>query len=148
MNLSCHEFWQGIPRTAPIKSLCFYFTIPAHFIHSTIKVFKYYFVLISLIFYFPYNFVPLQRNAPSPAVPRCFTLKGHKHRTLSLEGVNLKDTNPPFGSVSTFRSQMKQGKHPFVWEKHLLERKSWSPTNCFLYGVFDHCWYEFQLKCW
>ena len=25
---------------------------------------------------------------------------------------------------------------------YLQERKSWSPTNYFLYGVFDHGWYE------
>ena len=28
------------------------------------------------------------------------------------------------------------------------ERKRWGPTNCLLQGVFDHGWYEFQLKCW
>ena len=69
-----------------------------------------------------------------------------RQRTLLLEGVNLKDTSLPFGLMSTFRSQMKQDEHPYV----LLfqERKSWSPTNYFLSGVFDHGWYEFHLKCW
>ena len=31
---------------------------------------------------------------------------------------------------------------------YLQERKRWGSTNYFLYGVFDHGWYEFQLKCW
>ena len=102
------EFWQGITVSAPKKWFCFIFTIPVYFIHSTIKVLSYYFVFIYLIFIF-------QRNAPYPTVPWCYTLKWHKHRTLWLEGVNVKDTNLPCGSVSTFKSQMKQGKHPFVW---------------------------------
>ena len=43
---------EGIIRTASINTLCFISTIPVNFIHSTIKVSKYYFVLISLIFMF------------------------------------------------------------------------------------------------
>ena len=46
------EFWQGITEAAPAKSLCFIFTIPVHFIHSAINVFKYYFFFISPIFIF------------------------------------------------------------------------------------------------
>ena len=42
-----------------------------------------------------------QNSAPSPAVLWCYTLKGHEQRTLSLEGVRLKDTNLSLGSVST-----------------------------------------------
>ena len=41
-----------ITETACIKSLCFISTTPVHFIHSTIKVSRYYFVFISLIFVF------------------------------------------------------------------------------------------------
>ena len=29
---------------------------------------------------------------------------------------------------------------------YLQERKRWDQTNYFLYSVFDHGWYEFQLK--
>ena len=105
------------------KVFVFIFTIPVHFIHSTIKVFKYYFVFISLVLVFH---IILQ--------------------SFKIEGVNLKGTNLPFGSVSIFMSQMKQEMHSFVWL--FQEKKSWSPTNYFLYGVFDHGWYEFQLKCW
>ena len=40
----------GIIGTTSIDSLYFIFTIPVHFIHSIIKVAKYYFASISLIF--------------------------------------------------------------------------------------------------
>ena len=91
-----------------------------------------------------------QKSAPSPAVLWCYTLKGHKQRTLSLEGVTLKDTNLPFGSVSTSvipsRPRWSRKSIPFVW--NLQERKRRSPISYFLNGVFDHGWYEFQLKWW
>ena len=72
-----------IPVHFILKSLCFIFTIPVHFIHSTMKVFKYYFVFIFIFFNFPYYLVVLQRNVPYPAVLWCYTLRGHKHRKLS-----------------------------------------------------------------
>ena len=52
-------------------------------------------------FYFAYNFVVLQKSAPQPAVLWWYTLKGHKQRAVSLEGVTFKYTKLPFGSVST-----------------------------------------------
>ena len=66
-------------------------------------------------------------------------------------GVTLKDTNSTFGSVSTSaipsRPEWSRTSDPF----DLQERKRWAQTNHFLHvfdGVFDHGWYEFQLKYW
>ena len=118
------DFLQGIIETTSINSLSFIFTIPVHFIYSTIKASKYYSVVVSLVLFL---LLPL-------AI--CFLvlcLKGAKtQRTHSL---NISDT---------FKTQMKQDKQSC--EKKVRER--WDPTNCFLYGVFDHGWYDFQLKYW
>ena len=96
-------------------------------------------------FYFPHFYFRLE-----PAVLWYYTLKGNKQRTLSLEGSILKETNLPFESGSTSvipsRPRWNRKSISFVWL--LQERKSCGPTSCFLYGVFDHGWYEFQLKYW
>ena len=106
------DFLQGIIETTSINSLSFIFTIPVHFIYSTIKASKYYSVVVSLVLFL---LLPL-------AI--CFLvlcLKGAKtQRTLLLASTSC--------------------------EKKVRER--WDPTNCFLYGVFDHGWYDFQLKYW
>ena len=71
------EFWQGIIGTISTKSLCFISTIPVHFIDSTMKVSKYFFFFFNFPhFYFPYNFVVLQRNVPWSAVSWCYTMRG------------------------------------------------------------------------
>ena len=36
----------------------------------------------------------------------------------------------------------------FILYEYLQKRKRWNPINYFLYGVFDHGWYQFQLKYW
>ena len=81
------------------------------------------------------------------------SLKRHKLRELChLRDTNLplKDTNLSFGSVLTSvipsRPRWNRTGNPFVWL--LQQRKRWSLTNYFLYGIFDHGWYEFQLKYW
>ena len=73
-----------------------------------------------------------QNSAPSPAVLWCYTLKGHKQRTLSLEGVRLKDTNLSFGSVSTSvipsRPRWSKKCIPLVWlspEKKKMRSSHW-----------------------
>ena len=116
----CDDFLQGIIETTSINSLPFIFTIPVHFIYSTIKVSKYYFVVISLVLFL------LLSLAIS------FLVLYTENSVISL---NISDT---------FKAQMKQDKQSC--EKKVRERCS--PTNCFLYGVFDHGWYDFQLKYW
>ena len=73
-------------------------------------------------FYFASSFLVVEKSASPPsrtAVLWCYILKGHKQRTLSLEGVTLKDTNLLFGSVSTSaipsRPRWSRKSIPFVW---------------------------------
>ena len=67
-------------------------------------------------FYFAFNFVVLQKSAPQPAVLQCYTLKGHKQRTL-ISGSNLKGRKYLFWIIinlsDTFKTQMKHKKHSF-----------------------------------
>ena len=62
------------------------------------------------------------------------------NRILSLEGVTLKDTNLPFGFVSTsvISSRLDEAEKAFLLCGYLQKRKRWGPINYFLYGVFDH----------
>ena len=89
-------------------------------------------------FYFAYNFVVLQKSA-FPLASSSLVLYPERAQTESsiIRGSSLKGHKPPFWiSVNlsdTFKTQMEQNKHPFVW---LQGRKSWSPTNYFLYGAF------------
>ena len=41
-----------------------------------------------------------------------------------------------------------EAEKAFLLYEYLQERKRWDPINYFLYGVFDHGWYEFLLKYW
>ena len=85
-----------------------------------------------------------------PSILWWYTLKGHKQRTLSLEGITLKDTNLPLGWVSTSvipsRPRWSRKNILFVWLSP--GEKKVGPNQLFLYGVFDHRWHEFQLKYW
>ena len=47
----CNKFWQGISRSSSINFLCFISTITVHFINSTIKVSKNYFVFVFIFIY-------------------------------------------------------------------------------------------------
>ena len=84
-------------------------------------------------FYFAYNFVVLQKSAPQPAVLWCYTLKGHKQRTL-IRGSSLKGHKPPFWIIvnlsDTFRTQMKQKKHFFCMT--ISRREKMGPNQLFL----------------
>ena len=70
------------------------------------------------------------------SISRGSNLKGHK--PLCWISVNLSDT---------FKTQMKQKKHSFCVAISRKE-KDGGPINYFLYDVFDHGWYGFQLKYW
>ena len=90
LDSSIHnEFWQGIIEITSIK--CIIFTLPLHFIHSTIKVSKYYFVFLSLLFIFHINLQSFKEKFPSQLFPgtnygnyalKGCALKGPKHREL------------------------------------------------------------------
>ena len=49
-------------------------------------------------------------------------------------------------SVIPSRPRWSRTSIPFVWLSP--GEKRWDPINYFFYGVFDHGWYEFQLKYW
>ena len=69
-------------------------------------------------FYFAYNFVVLQKGAPSQLFSGAIPWRGTS-RELSLEVVVLKDTNLLSGSVSTSvitsRPRWSSKSIPFVW---------------------------------
>ena len=99
------EFWQGITGAAPTKSLCFIFTIPVHFIHSTIKVSQHYFVFTSLIFIFHIILQSFKETPPSQllsgAIPwRVINAKrdqpAQKHWNMYPKDVMLKAGHCPF----------------------------------------------------
>ena len=69
-----------------------------------------------------------------------FSFKGHKPPFWI--SVNLSDT---FITEKTFL--LKQKKYSFCVAISRKE-KDGGPINYFLYGVFDHGWYGFQLKYW
>ena len=131
--------------------MCFiFFVFSIHFIYSTIKVSKYYFVFISFISIFE---IILQFFKETPLIqlfPGAIPWTGITQRILSLEEVTLKDTKFSFESVSTSvipsRPRWIRTSNTFGWlspgEKKMVLSKY------FFYGVFDHGWYEFQLKCW
>ena len=134
-----------------MKYLCFIFTTPVNFIHSTIKVSKYYFAFIFLILILHIIFAVLQRNASSPAVPSCYLWRGINTDNSVIRGSNLKGHKPSFwicvNLSDTFKTQMKQGNQSLLCD-YFNERKRWVSTKNFLYGVFDHDWYDFGLKYW
>ena len=75
------RFWQSIIGTIYIKYLFFISTIPVHFIHNTIKVSKYYFVFISLIFIFQI----ILQSFKKCSLASCYLVlcpEGHKSREL------------------------------------------------------------------
>ena len=118
--------------------MCFLFTMSVCFVHSIIQDSKNYSAFIFLIFIFAYKFVVLQKTVPSQlfsgAIPWRVT-----SRELSLEWVNLKDTNLPFGSVSTshaFKTQMKQKKHAFLLYDSPGEKDGTQSTiSCMVYLI-------------
>ena len=95
--------------------MCFIFTIPVHFILSAIKVFKYCFFFISFIFIFHVLLQSFKETPPFQLLPGAIPWRVIKTEISIIKGVKLKNTNLPFGSVSTFKSQMKQEKHRFEW---------------------------------
>ena len=129
---------EGIIRAASIKSLCFISTIPVHFIYSTIKVSKYYFVFISLNFMFP------------GAIPG----KGINTENSVIRGSGVARTQTLLFDQCQpqwYLQDPNEAGQAILLCGYLHERKRWSPTNYFLYvfdGVLDHGWYEFQLKYW
>ena len=102
------EFWQDIVWIAFITSLCFIFTIHVHFIYSTIKVSKYYFVFIPFIFIFHIILQAFKDTVPT------ITWRDINTKNSAISGSNLKEHKPPFWiSVDlsdTLKSQMKHGK--------------------------------------
>ena len=140
--------------TAFIKSLCFIFTILAYFIHSTIKLSKYYFVFTSLIFVLYIVLYSCKETSPRKLFPGAIPWRGINTEKYVIRGSGViwNDTNPPLGSVSASVIPSRPGwsrtSDPFVC---LQTRKRWGPNNYSLYifdGVFGRDWYEFQLKCW
>ena len=98
-----------ITETTSMKSV-FYLHNPSAFYPEYNKCLQELFCFHFPHFYFPQNFVVLQRNAPQPTVPWCYALMGHKHRdSVIVEGVTLKDANFPFGSVSTLVTTSRPG---------------------------------------
>ena len=81
---------------ASIKSLCFIFTIPFHFIHSTTKVSKYYFVFISLIFIFHIKMREIfvlqsfKETPPNQLLPGAISSRGINTEDSVIRGSNLK----------------------------------------------------------
>ena len=75
---------------ASIKSLCFIFTIPFHFIHSTKKVSKYYFVFISLIFIFHIVLQFFKETPPNQLLPGAISSRGINTEDSIIRGSNLK----------------------------------------------------------
>ena len=147
---------KGIIRIASTKSLCFISTIPAHFIHSTIEVSKYYFVFISLIFIFHIILQTFKEISFSQLLPGAIHWRviNTENSIIRGSGVTLRDTNPFFGSVSTLslplRPEWSRISNPFV--RLSPGEKKMGPQLIFFShvfdGVFDHSWYTFQLKYW
>ena len=112
---------EGIIETASTKSLCFISTIPVHFIHSTIKVSKYYFVFISFIFVFHIILYSFKETPSSQLCPGTIPWRGisTENSVIKGSGVTSKDTNSPSGSVSTSVISSRPGwnrtSDPFVW---------------------------------
>ena len=73
-----------------------------HFIHSTIKVSKYYFVFSSLIFIFHIVLQSFKEMCPSQLFPGAIPWRGINTENYVIRGsrVTFKDTNFSFGSVS------------------------------------------------
>ena len=108
--------------------MCFIFIIPVQFFHSRLKACKYYFVFISLIFFFHTILYSFKESPHSllfaGAIPwstgiRGNYLKGHKRPFCII--VNLSDTS---------KTQRKQGK-PFFVRLSLGEKKM-GPNQLFL----------------
>ena len=100
-------------------------------------------------FYFPQNFVVLQKNVPQPTVPWCYALMGHKHRELcDSSGSNLKERKPPFWiSVNlsdNFKAWMKKNKQSFC--RTISKRENDGTQTIISYMIFDQGKCEFQLR--
>ena len=102
------DFLQGIIETTSINSLSFIFTIPVHFIYSTIKASKYYSVVVSLVLFL---LLPL-------AI--CFLvlcLKGAKtQRTLLLVSTSVTPSRPRWSRINNpvRKKWEKGGTQPIV----------------------------------
>ena len=102
------DFLQGIIETTSINSLSFIFTIPVHFIYSTIKASKYYSVVVSLVLFL---LLPL-------AI--CFLvlcLKGAKtQRTLLLASTSVTPSRPRWSRINNpvRKKWEKGGTQPIV----------------------------------
>ena len=127
--------------------MCFSFNIPVYFIHSTIKVFKHYFVFISLISIFHIILWSFIERPPIQLFSGAIPWRGINIENSVIRGSKLKGHKPLFWISVNLQVPDEAGK-VILLSDYLQEKKSWSPTNYFLYGVFDHGWYDFQLKCW
>ena len=132
------EFRQGIIGTTP-KVFVFYFHHPCLFYPQYNLSLQALFCFHFPHFYFAYNFVVLQKSASQPAVLWCYTLKGHKQRTL-IRGSNLKGYKPLFWiSVNlsdTFKTQIKQKKHSFCMTLSRREKDgATSIISCMVYLI-------------
>ena len=104
---------EGIIGTAYIKHMCFISTIPVHFILSTIKVSKYYFVFISFISIFHIILYSFKEMPPSQQIPDAIPWRGTNTEisVIRESGATLKDTNPPFVWLSR---REKDGAQPII----------------------------------
>ena len=126
--------------------MCFIFAIPVHFIHRTIKISKYYFIFISLIFIFHIILYSFKETPPRQLFPGAIPWRSTNTENSHIRGSNLKGHKSVSTSVIASRRRWSRTSNPFA--RLSPGEKKWSPTNYFLYGVFDHGWYEFQLKYW
>ena len=83
-----------IPVHFILKSLCFIFTIPLHFIHSTMKVFKYYFVFIFIFFLF--SILLCSPSEKRPLSSCSLPWGGINTENSLIRGSKLKGHKPPF----------------------------------------------------
>ena len=103
------EFRQGKTGITSTIFLCFISFISVHFVQSTIIISSYYLAFISLSFVFHIMFKPSKKR-PLASCSLLLRPEGALiQRTLSLGRAILKDTNLPFGSVSTSVTSSKPG---------------------------------------
>ena len=101
--------------------MCFISTIPVHFINSRIKVSKYYFNFISLIFIFHMILQYFKVTPHSELFSVVLPWRGidTENSDIKGNGIILKDTNSSFGWVLTSTNPSRLGwsraRNVFVW---------------------------------
>ena len=121
------EIWQGINWTISVKSLCFISTIPVTFIHSTIKVSKYYF-----FYYFFYIILySFKGISTCQLFPGVIPWQQIKTENSVIRGSNLKGRKLPLwinvnisGTFKTYRFLWKKERRKLL-QKHELCKKGY-----------------------